>query len=329
MNKFSPICAAINRGNTPIRIASHACHEGFQVSLAQCNTEWIFLPSPEGKTWDSDYREIPHNVIEIDQEQFNKMDYVDLTFSHTIQQAQGMQSMAEFFDIRHINLTHIYPHPSFSERYINTINDTRKDAIKVFTTEDQAKEWGYDVVECHIIEHGIDTDHFNGWTGERPQILTVANFYQDRSDELGYDVYSELVRFLGDDKFIHIGKSSDNSSQPAKDINELASFYKTCGMFINTCHRSVLPTTLLEAMSTGMPVISMNNPTIDGLIINGENGFKTNTPKEIADYAYMLIHDRKLAEKIGKTARETVVERYNMEKFTNKWDNLIRSNVKI
>jgi len=328
MNKLSPFYSAINRGNSPLRIASHACHEGFQVSLAKCNTEWMFIPSPEGKTWDADYRKMPNNIIEISQEQFNKMDFIDLTMSHTIQQIQGMQKMSDFFGIKHINLNHIYPNPSFNDRYIKTINESRKDAVKVFTTEHQANEWGYGASECEIIGHGVDTDHFKDWTTVGGKIISVANFYQDRGDELGYDIYLDLVRNLGKDKFFHIGKSSNNSSEAAKNYNHLASLYQVGYIFINTCHRSVLPTTLVEAMSTGMPVVTKNNPTIDKLIVNGENGFKVENSKEMTECITMLINNRDLAFKIGKGARKTAIEKYNMDKFIGKWDTLLKRNIK-
>lgn len=327
MNKFSSYFCAVNRGSKPLRIASNACHEGFQLSLSKCNTEWVLLPSPEGKTWDNDYRKMPSNVIEVSQEQFNNIDYIDLTMSHTIAQRSEMQNISDFFSIKHINLNHIYPNPEINERCLRELKKQNERAISVFTTKHQAEEWGYSENECKIINHGIDCSHFNGWNPKNSKILTVGNYYKERGSELGYDLYDLVKRKIGAQSFLHVGKSTDGSSMVAKDYSELAEIYRTSFVFLNTCHRSVLPTVLLEAMATGMPVITKENPTIKQIINHGENGFIANTADEICDYLISLDKDIELARKIGQGARKTVLEKYNMDKFISEWEALFKENI--
>jgi len=227
-------------------------------------------------------------------------------------------------------LAHCYPNPSFPQKTFDMIQSQCGTDANIFTTYDQMVSWHFDKMEnSFIIEHGIDTDRFAGWKyNPNGKILTVANEYKSRGVELGYDIYEEVVSSLGNDKFFHVGKSSDGTSEPAKSYDDLVGIYNSCGIFLNTCHRSVLPTTLLEAMSVGAPVVSMPNPTINWLIVNGENGFVVEDAKQMIEKTNEILSNRDLAEKIGKNARETVVSRYNTDRFVNKWNDLFYSCVK-
>ena len=329
MNKFSSVINSINRDkDKPLRIISFSTHEGFQLSMAGCNAQYIMIDGPEGKKWDNDYRKMPSNIIEIPLDGFyNKVEYADLVLSHTINQRGLAQRIADDFLIPHINLNHIYPDKNLPTRAIELIKRENRANATVFTTEDQRNSWGYDSNNSTIIGHGIDTKHFDGWNMKNGKILTVANDFDTRGSELGFDLYTSIVNAIGKQNFLHIGKSKTGFSKPAKDYDELAKIYRESNIFINTCYRSVIPTTLLEAMATGMPVVSTINPTVDELIKNGENGFKAKSDKEMVDYIIGLSRDTSLCKKMGDSARRTIIERYSLEKFVNNWDSLFSKTI--
>jgi len=289
--------------------------------------EFVVIPSPEGKEWDTDYREIPNNVIMVGSEQLQSLDYVNVGLSHTLPQREHMSQICKDFNIPHINMLHIYPEESLVEtgRWINSVKADNKADIQVFTTIDQAAQWGYSQSECTIIPHGIDTDHFSGWSGEENSTLTVSNFFEERDSELGFTYYNitkSILSYKNYTNFIHVGKSNSNFSKPAKDYDDLSTKYKTARIFFNPCYRSVIPTTLLEAMSTGMPVVTRSNATIEKLISHGENGLLVHdNPENAAAAIQILLEDSSLCKKMGEAARKTVLEKYNMEKFENNWIN--------
>jgi glycosyltransferase involved in cell wall biosynthesis len=323
MNKLSFILNSINRGNRPLRIISFSTHEGFQLSMANCNAQYIMIDGPEGKKWDNDYRKMPSNIIEIPLENFyEKIEYADLILSHTINQRMLAQKISSDFCIPHINLTHIYPDSSIYERTLKIIKNSNKANITVFTTEDQRNSWGYSEKDSIIINHGIDTNHFSGWNSKNKKILSVANDFDTRGAELGFNLYNEVVALIGKENFIHIGKSKTGFSNPAKDYDDLANIYRDNFVFINTCYRSVIPTTMLEAMATGMPVVTTTNPTIDKLIKNGENGFKAKNKEEMAGYLAYLSNNMDYAKRIGNNARKTIVDSYSLRGFVTNWNNL-------
>jgi glycosyltransferase involved in cell wall biosynthesis len=79
---------------------------------------------------------------------------------------------------------------------------------------------------------------------------------------------------------------------------------------------------MLEAMSCGLPVVSTNNCMIPEVIEHGVNGFMSNNPKELRGYCELLLNDEKLAIEMGLAARKTIVDKFNLNRFVNEWNNV-------
>jgi glycosyltransferase involved in cell wall biosynthesis len=94
---------------------------------------------------------------------------------------------------------------------------------------------------------------------------------------------------------------------PEYEIFILPSFYE--GM----------PKALLEAMSCGLPCIGTNVRGINEVINHGENGWLVKTDsKSVGAGIKRLMNDKKLREKLGKSARKTIEEKYSLEKVLKK-----------
>lgn len=76
-----------------------------------------------------------------------------------------------------------------------------------------------------------------------------------------------------------------------------------------------IPTKLLEYFACGKPVVC--SPVSKDILMNGFNGFvvKEITPENIAKKFSALLDDEKLASKMGRNARQLVVERFDWEKI--------------
>ena len=59
---------------------------------------------------------------------------------------------------------------------------------------------------------------------------------------------------------------------------------------------------------------------IPEIIENGVNGFISNNEDELKEYIQQLLGDKELRDKLGKAARETVIQNFSEEKFIDNWN---------
>ncbi len=81
------------------------------------------------------------------------------------------------------------------------------------------------------------------------------------------------------------------------------------------------PLTLLEGMSTGLPMVSTKVGGVLEIIEDGENGVLVppKHPEELAQAILRLYRDGKLRDKLGKNARNTVLNKYTAEKVVTQY----------
>ena len=79
---------------------------------------------------------------------------------------------------------------------------------------------------------------------------------------------------------------------------------------------------LLEAMGTGMPVITTRSPTSP--VVDEESGFISDDVNYLRWGAQQLLTDRKLAARMGEAGRRAVLERFSVTKFLGHWHEAIR-----
>jgi len=77
--------------------------------------------------------------------------------------------------------------------------------------------------------------------------------------------------------------------------------------------------TVAEAMWKRTPVIGGNVGGIRYQIENGVNGFLVSSAEEAADRIVELLKDKKLCEKIGCEARETVREKFLLTRYVEQY----------
>jgi glycosyltransferase involved in cell wall biosynthesis len=82
-------------------------------------------------------------------------------------------------------------------------------------------------------------------------------------------------------------------------------------------------------MSCGMPVVSTDNYLISEIIIDGVNGYKTNSESEQLRHIQRLLTDPAERAELGGHARQTIVERFSMENFVKNWDNVFQMAARI
>ena len=94
-------------------------------------------------------------------------------------------------------------------------------------------------------------------------------------------------------------------------------FLRKCDIFVLSSIREGLSTSLQEAMASGCTPVAITRFGCDELVNHGENGylFKPGNIGELAESILMAVETPEL----GRKARETILENYNIEKNTLKY----------
>ena len=80
---------------------------------------------------------------------------------------------------------------------------------------------------------------------------------------------------------------------------------------------------MLEAMATGMPVVTKSNKSTP--ILDGENGFCSDDTYYLNRCIDLLMKDQVLAQRLGNNARQTVAQKFSISKFINSWNRILET----
>ena len=128
----------------------------------------------------------------------------------------------------------------------------------------------------------------------------------------------KLLRYALQD---HI-KVNFSGVYPNNKIPELLNQY---GIFILPSYFEGNPKVLIEAMSCGLAVIGTNVKGIKEIIRHNENGLLCNTDADsIGNAIKLLMHDKRLRQRLGANARKTIVSDFSLENIVENECNIYR-----
>ena len=133
------------------------------------------------------------------------------------------------------------------------------------------------------------------------------------SKEMGID---EAVHFLGERSHAEIADSLSDA-----DAFVLPSVVASNG------DMEGIPVSLMEAMASGLPVISTRHSGIPELIEDGVNGLLADERdvEGLADVMMRMMRDSALRSQLAAVARETVAERFNSRKLNDQLSHFVRA----
>ena len=300
-------------------ILTFSTHERYQSNMADVNANFWTINNPKIKSWNTNFAEVPNNHILLNNIWVLTDIPIYIEYDAVLSQSKFSQfslakKIANHFNIPLISLEHteMVNQRSNLKHMVGDVN--------IFISEYSAKTWEVNY-DCYVIEHGINSSVFHNKNIKREnKILSVVNDWINRDFECGYCLWKEITENLP----VTVVGNTPNLSKAAKNTDELIDIYNRHLIFLNTSTYSPVPTTLLEAMSCGCCVISTENEMINKIIENGKNGFISNDKFELRKYLDICLKDTELCKKMGKSARETIIEKFSISDFTENWNTVLK-----
>ena len=303
VNTISGLSTKINK----LEIIDFVVHEGHQYELCKIGHKFHYMPSKE---WHSRYRPVPPNAVFHKNMDLNNKYHLAITHMPRDIDTVAKLSMPKIW------IAHYDP---ASESF-------RQDMIKrldgyycIFNSFESQEKWNLPNKQ-KVIWAGIDPEEWYINEAKINMVLVVGNKIKERPQVSGY----ENLLILNDIPHRIVGENADMPSKPASSFEQMKQFYKTYTVLFSPTINSPMPRTRIEAMMSGMAVVSTDTHDASRFINNGENGFISNDKSQLKNYLKNLLHDTKLREDMGKKARETAIEYFSLNRFLMQWNEVLR-----
>lgn len=305
-----------------LKILSIPTHEGHAHLMSCLGHEFHLITAPGIKKWDFQTRSLPINTFihQLDKiEDFCPNEQYDIVLSQNrLSHYNILLPIAIRLNVPFIQLDHTEPPPGIVGDYSAQLRSMRGLSANVFITEYNRNSWG-GLPDDPVIPHGINTDLFRGWHGTEAQGISIVNFFPQRDVFCGWNLWQSISKIVP----VKLVGENPGLSKSINDVSELVAALCSARFFLNTSQLSPVPLSMIEAMACGCPVVTTAKQEIPNIIQNGVNGIMSNEPAELVQGCLRLLEDPAYAKFLGDNARKTVMERFNIQQFVEKWNGVL------
>ena len=317
-----------------LKILSFNWHEPYLCLLARTGHEFL-IEEPEivpghYRHWDQNMRSIPKNVRLISKNTAREMlDHgeFDLVIAHNIKDLIEITEyiLPKIFIFHNCLTTELSLTKNKVNRksYLMNIKSLLKDVNKVFISEKKRQDWG---LNGEGILPGLDISDYGGYRGDKETVLQVGNQLKERDLMMGYTTSKKIV---GNHPLITLGMNpSINNSRLTDGFHDLLENYRSCRVFINTTvdeYEDGYNLSMLEAMATGMPIVSTWNKTSP--LEDDKNGYISNDLNYLNKCIESLLKNPSEAIRIGKQGQKTLQDKFPLHRFLDSWQKVIHQSV--
>jgi glycogen(starch) synthase len=227
-------------------------------------------------------------------------------------------------------------------------------AVSKYTKKELTEFYGVNEEKIHVVYNGVDVQKFKpnedkaglrrklGFEKEKKIILYVGRFYSRKGLTTLMQAIPKVVQDFKDAEFVLSGGGSKRNEAKLLELahklkiekhvlfvgyfpdETLPDLYAASEIFVLPALYENFPFAILEAQSTGLPVVSTKVGGIPELITENRNGLLIDpaAPEQVADAIIALLQNPKLADELGKRGRQFVEERFAWPLVTNKVLNL-------
>jgi glycosyltransferase involved in cell wall biosynthesis len=191
------------------------------------------------------------------------------------------------------------------------------DVLLVHVTYFNELMWNNNRTPTKVIEHGVMVDENVSYSGELNKGIVVINGIVKRGRRLGLDVFEKVRKKIPLDI---VGMGSEEVGGLGEINNrKLSEFIAQYRFFFNPIRYTSLGLSVCEAMMTGVPIIGLATTEMSTTIKNNLSGYIDTNVNVLINKMDMLLNDREKAKELGQGARETALEKFNIERFKRDW----------
>ncbi|CCQ91484.1 hypothetical protein NITGR_710006 [Nitrospina gracilis 3/211] len=315
-----------------LKILTFNWHEPYICLMAHTGYDFDIIEPETGpgrrRQWDWNMRPLPKNGCIVTEEEARR----NLEDGHyTLVVAHNMRDLAwaRDYDLPKIAVFHnkfsteagLSGNSVDKKEYFRFVEELTRDVHCVFISQSKRDDWG---LEGDIIRPGLPLDEYGGYDGSGGFILRVANNLKERDLMLGYTASSQIVEGFD---CVTLGQNPQiPGSRLSRGFDDLCDHYRRGRVFLNTTvdgYEDGYNLSMLEAMATGMPVVSTSNATSP--IENGVNGYISSDIAILRRGVEELLRDADKARDLGQQARETVARLFPIGRFVKNWKQAVQT----
>lgn len=305
------------QGVDKYNILTFNTHERYQTMQCMTGHNFYAFNFEGGKEWFSEHAPMPDNYFQLPLNSLYPGITFDFILAHSkFGQLQKAYEINQFLQVPIICLEHTLPLKQWTDQQLAQFQNFYGD-VNVFITEYSKNQWNINA-PSEVVYHAVDTNLFKPADAERSGVLTVAHDFINRDYALNYQGWERITQGL-DRKVVG---DTPGLSEAAKNVDELIQAYQQAVVYINPSVLSPVPTSMLEAMACGCPVVSMDNCAISEFIVDGENGYLSNDEEELRLWVQHLLDKPDIAAEMGAAARKTIEEMCDPTRFVSEWNNI-------
>ena len=183
--------------------------------------------------------------------------------------------------------------------------------------------------EIPIIPNGVDFEKYSvterNWSS--PRLLSAGRIVRQKGLDFGLQALSQLKDLEWTWSIAGDGPQLDTLKSLAAELgiqervhflgwqsrDELTKQYQQANIFLFPSRHEGMPNAVLEAMSTGLPVVATRIAGSEELVIEGETGFlvQTENVDELRESLRRILVDPSQRKKMGQASRQRVEKNYS------------------
>ena len=191
--------------------------------------------------------------------------------------------------------------------------------------------------EIPIIPNGVDLEKYSvperDWSS--PRLLSVGRIVHQKGLDLGLQTLSQLKDLAWTWSIVGDGPQLENLKSLAAELgmadrinflgwqsrDELTKQYQQANIFLFPSRHEGMPNAMLEAMSTGLPVVATRIAGSEELVIEGETGFlaQTENVDELRESLRRILIDPSQRKKMGIASRQRVEKNYSWKNVAQQY----------
>jgi len=310
-----------------VRVLTFNWHESYLHMLASIGFDWDAVRCEKGgrQDWWAESRPQPSNLRLVDIDDATrglKTGRYHAVVCHSVADlcrlpATRVPRIAVFHVCRDRELAHGQDAARFDE----VATPLLADALSIFISETKRRSWARDGL---VIPPGIDPRDYGGYRGDVMAGLVVGNLLCELAATNALSTIDAIMR--GFPMTIAGLNPSIPGSHPCGSWDELREHFRSHRLFLNHTRAPFedgYNLAMLEAMATGMPIVTLPNPTSP--IENEVNGFVSDDPAQLREGVMELFEDADKAARLGAAARRTALEQFPIERFRDRWRQVLLS----